>query len=132
MKDFCGKCSGKAKFDAGQSRPPQNPLLGEEGKREARGGAPASAASRTVAMATSRLQVECYAGYRADERPLRFRFAAAPEKTLEVQEVLDQWYSVGYRSFRVRANDHNLYVLHHDEQEDIWTLDSFQRNEFLP
>ena len=83
-------------------------------------------------MPASLLQVECYAGYRADERPVRFRFGAAPERTLEVQEVLDQWHGVGYRCFRVRADDHNLYVLRHHEGEDIWTLDSFRQSEFLP
>jgi hypothetical protein len=82
-------------------------------------------------MPASLLQVECYAGYRADERPVRFRFTAAPEKTFEVNEVLDQWHGVGYRCFRVRADDHNLYVLRHHETEDIWTLDSFRRSESL-
>ena len=85
-----------------------------------------------VAMPSSLLQVECYAGYRADERPERFRFVAAPEKTFEVKEVLDQWYGVGYRCFRVRADDQNLYVLRHHEGDDIWTLDSFRRSESLP
>jgi len=79
-------------------------------------------------MPVSLLQVECYAGYRADERPLRFRFAAAPERTYEVVEVLDQWHGVGYRCFRVRADDGNLYILRHHDAEDIWTLDSFRRD----
>ena len=85
-----------------------------------------------LAMPSSLLQVECCAGYRADERPVRFRFVAAPEKTLEVKEVLDQWQGVGYRCFRVRTDDHNLYVLRHHEGEDIWMLDSFRRSEPLP
>jgi len=74
------------------------------------------------------LKVECYAGYRADERPVRFTF---PEKTgalaYEVMEVLDQWYGVGYRCFKVRANDGNTYILRHDENRDCWSLDSFRR-----
>jgi len=80
-------------------------------------------------MPASLLEVECYAGYRGDERPLRFRFAVAPERIYEVAEVLDQWYGVGYRCFRVRADDHNLYVLRHNGAEDTWTLDSFRRDE---
>ena len=83
-------------------------------------------------MSASLLQVECYAGYRADERPLRFRFVAPPEKTFEVTEVLDQWQGIGYRCFRVRADDRNLYVLRHHEGDDTWTLDSFRQNEAIP
>ncbi len=72
------------------------------------------------------LKVECYAGYRADERPLRFTVGTGGQ-TREVKEVLDQWYGVGYRCFRVHADDDNVYILHHDEVDDVWTLDSFRR-----
>ena len=83
-------------------------------------------------MSSSLLQVECYAGYRADERPVRFCFAATPEKTFIVKEILDQWHGLGYRCFRVRADDQNLYVLRHREYDDSWTLDSFRRSESHP
>ncbi len=73
------------------------------------------------------LKVECYAGYRADERPLRFTLGAVTNRTYEVKEVIDQWYGLGYRCFKVRADDNNLYILRHDEAEDVWTLDSFRR-----
>ena len=72
------------------------------------------------------LHVECYAGYKADERPLRFRALAAGSPSHEVIEVLDQWYGVGYRSFKVRADDGNLYIVRHDESTDTWTLDAFR------
>lgn len=72
------------------------------------------------------LKVECYAGYRADERPLRFTVGTGGQ-TREVKKVLDQWYGAGYRCFRVRADDDNVYILHHDEADDVWTLDSFRR-----
>lgn len=75
---------------------------------------------------TLRLKVECYAGYRADERPLRFRAVAAGASAREVVEILDRWYGVGYRCFKVRADDGNLYVLRHLEGEDVWELDSFR------
>jgi len=71
------------------------------------------------------LHVECYAGYKADERPLRFRPQAKESRTFEVVEILDQWYGVGYRCFRVRADDGKVYVLRHNEREDEWVLDSF-------
>jgi hypothetical protein len=74
------------------------------------------------------LQVECYAGYKADERPLRFTPQVREARTYEVREVLDQWYGLGYRCFKVRADDDNTYVLRHNEAEDIWVLDSFRRS----
>jgi hypothetical protein len=80
-----------------------------------------------VAATSLRLKVECYAGYRADERPLRFTPQAAGGRTYEVKEILDQWYGTGYRCFKVRADDNNLYILRHSEEDDIWTLDSFRR-----
>jgi hypothetical protein len=72
------------------------------------------------------LKVECYAGYRADERPLRFTPQTAAGRTYQVKEVLDQWYGVGYRCFKVRADDGAVYILKHTETEDIWTLESFR------
>ncbi len=74
------------------------------------------------------LQVECYAGYKADERPLRFRASAPNARTFEVKEVLDQWYGPGYQCFKVLADDGNLYILRHNQDEDVWTLDSFRRS----
>lgn len=73
------------------------------------------------------LHVECYAGYKADERPLRFRSQAKDSRTFEVAEILDQWHGVGYHCFRVRADDGNIYILRHNENEDEWVLDSFRR-----
>ena len=73
------------------------------------------------------LLVECYAGYKADERPLRFRAREKDSRTFEVEDILDQWYGVGYRCFKLRADDGNIYILRHKEKEDQWVLDSFQR-----
>ncbi len=41
-----------------------------------------------------RVEVECYAGYRADERPVRLKLG---EQTLNIEEVEDRWYSPGKR-----------------------------------
>ena len=70
------------------------------------------------------IHVECYAGYKADQRPLRF---AMGDQILEVREVEDQWYSPTSRHFRVRASDGNIYILRHDEEQDLWSLDAFRR-----
>jgi hypothetical protein len=68
------------------------------------------------------VQVECYAGYKADERPVRFRLG---DRTLDVQSVVDQWHSPSEVYFRVIAGDGNTYILCHDEGQDIWTLQVF-------
>jgi hypothetical protein len=74
------------------------------------------------------LKVDCYSGYKADERPLRFRFVEKPSgRVFEVEEVLDQWYGIGYHCFKVLADDGNFYILRHRQAEDNWVLDSFQR-----
>jgi hypothetical protein len=71
----------------------------------------------------SEIKVECYAGYKSDQRPLRFTMG---EQTLEVSEVEDQWYSPSSMHFRVCASDGNIYILRHDEGQDRWSLDAFR------
>jgi hypothetical protein len=74
------------------------------------------------------LKVECYAGYKADQRPLRFRLEPAAAPTFEVRKVLDQWYGPDYECFKVRADDGNIYILRHSASDDLWTLDAFRRD----
>jgi len=69
------------------------------------------------------LRVECHAGYRADERPLRFTLSG---NVYDVEDVEDRWYSPGASFFRVRAGDGNRYVLRHDEVQDTWSLEAFR------
>lgn len=71
----------------------------------------------------SEIRVQCYAGYRADERPQRFTLGG---RELVVSEVDGQWYTPLAMYFRVRADDGNFYVLRHDEVQDSWTLDAFR------
>ena len=71
----------------------------------------------------SEIRVECYAGYRASERPLRFVLRG---QEFQVQELDGRWYSPDASYFRVLADDGNYYVLRHDEGQDFWTLDGFR------
>src|SRR5579863_4889342 len=77
--------------------------------------------SREAAMGDMR--VECYAGYRADERPTRFTLRG---HTFEIIEVEDRWYSPGAIYFRVRTEDGDYFVLRHDEPQDVWSVDAFR------
>ena len=70
------------------------------------------------------LRVQCYAGRKADERPVRFQLG---EREYVVEEVIDQWYGPDEIFFKVRADDENLYILRHDQSEDGWRLESFRR-----
>ena len=71
----------------------------------------------------SEMRVECYSGYRADQRPIRFTLRG---HVFEIVEVQDQWYSPGAVYFRVRAEDGDYFVLRHDEAQDVWSLDAFR------
>jgi uncharacterized protein (UPF0128 family) len=57
-----------------------------------------------------RVQVECYAGRKADERPVRFRLDG---HEYMVEDVLDQWYGPECLFFKVRADDGKVYILQH-------------------
>ena len=72
------------------------------------------------------LRVECYSGFKVDERPLRFQLNGS---VYFVEELLDQWYGPDDIYFKVRADDGNLYILRHrtsPEQEE-WNLESFRQ-----
>jgi hypothetical protein len=75
-------------------------------------------------LGMSKIQVHCYSGHRADERPSRFTIG---DREYNVQEVDDQWYSPDAMYFRVRADDGNYYVLRHDGVQDCWTLEGYRR-----
>ncbi len=71
----------------------------------------------------SQIRVECYSGFRADQRPERFTLRG---RRFEIEQVEDQWYSPGAIYFRVLAEDGNYYLLRHDEGQDFWTVDGFR------
>jgi hypothetical protein len=49
---------------------------------------------------TLAVHVECYAGYRGEETPVRFRLG---DRLVEVSEVIDRWLALDHRYFTVRA-----------------------------
>ena len=69
------------------------------------------------------MEVESYAGYRADERPLRLKLDG---RILEIIEVEDRWYSPGETYFRVRVADGDRYVLRHVDAQDVWSLEGYR------
>jgi hypothetical protein len=72
------------------------------------------------------LQVECYAGAKADETPRRFYWEGDWH---EIVEVVDRWHQVVSLPewpradyFKVRAADGHDYLLKHDLESDEWFL----------
>jgi hypothetical protein len=63
--------------------------------------------------------VECYAGYRGEETPIRFRCG---DRVIEIDEVLVRWFAPDHRHFKVRTADRGgLYPpARHDSGE--WEL----------
>lgn len=77
-------------------------------------------------MQLTPIQVQCYAGYKADESPRRFRWENG---WIEVREIRDRWYQ-GQRDpewpvadyFKVVGDDGHEYLLRHDRESDEWCL----------
>lgn len=72
------------------------------------------------------IQVQCHAGFKADETPRRL---CVQERWLEVTEVSDRWYEQGTDPewpaadyFKVRAGDGHAYLIKHDLEDDAWYL----------
>ena len=69
------------------------------------------------------ITVECYSGYKLNEKPTAFNLMGHPYK---VKEIIDTWRSEAASFFKVKANDDNIYLLKYDERQDKWDLVFFQ------
>ena len=68
---------------------------------------------------SAQLKVECYAGYKANQRPVAFFLG---KRRLQVQKIIDQWYGPDHAYFKVLAEDENTYILRYSEKDDRWDL----------
>ena len=68
------------------------------------------------------IKVECYAGYREEETPLKFSIG---ERSLDVVEILDRWLSPKHRYFKLRANDGGIYILRHSNEISHWEISMY-------
>ncbi len=77
-------------------------------------------------MELMKLNVECYSGRKADERPVRFRLEG---REYFVKAVLDQWYEPESIFYKVRADDGNFYILRQrtSTPDRAWDLVSFRQ-----
>ena len=74
-------------------------------------------------MAEKIVRVECYAGYKGDERPLKLQIG---NDMVDVTDVEDRWYSPGATYFRVLLANGERYVVRRDDAQDVWTLEAFR------
>ena len=65
------------------------------------------------------IKVECHAGYRGEEYPLRFYLG---ERLIEATEILDRWLDPEYRYFKLRGDDGGIYILCHSVANDTWNM----------
>lgn len=69
-----------------------------------------------------KIKVECYSGYKGNERPVRFLLG---DRCIQIEKVVDQWYGEHGSYFRVLGNDENLYILKGPMEDESWELVSF-------
>ena len=73
-----------------------------------------------------KLEVDCYSGWKADQRPTGFRRGG---RAYVVDAVLDQWYEPESTCYKVRTDDGNLYILRRRNGTPAgeWELVSFRQ-----
>ena len=69
------------------------------------------------------MRVECYSGYKGDERPVKLQLG---DQMVEIAEIEDRWYSPGATYFRVLLDNGERYVLRREDAQDVWTLQAFR------
>ena len=66
-----------------------------------------------------RIQVECYSGYKANERPTLFLLRS---ERIGVVDIIDRWYGADHDFFKVLADDGRVYLLKWQRFTDEWFL----------
>lgn len=65
------------------------------------------------------IEVECYSGYRAEERPVRLRIDG---RGVDVRLVLRQWREPDGDGFEVECDDGLRYLLRRDRTSGMWRV----------
>lgn len=82
--------------------------------------------NRQAGMNYERIQVECYSGYKANERPTAFTYQG---RRWEIQEIIDRWYegdndasrpSINY--FKVKTTGGQIFILRYLSLFDAWSI----------
>lgn len=72
------------------------------------------------------IRVDCYSGYKANERPVAFAYQ---DRRWEVSEILDRWYEGGLNPgqpeinyFKVRTLEGQVFILRYSSLLDSWSI----------
>jgi len=71
-----------------------------------------------------KIAVKSYVGYKGVERPCSFTIG---DSELNVEAVIDQWFSKNFTCFMVGADDGNIYILKCNGKNKKWDLEFFQK-----
>ena len=71
---------------------------------------------------STKIKVECYAGYRGEQTPVRFYLGV---RCIKVEEVLDRWLDPKFRYFKLRGDDGGVYILRHTTVDGYWEMTLF-------
>ena len=65
----------------------------------------------------TKIDVEAYSGYKANERPVSF---VQDDRRIAIREVMDRWYGQDHDYFKVIAEDGCTYLLKWHRPSDHW------------
>ena len=72
------------------------------------------------------IQVECYSGYRANERPLSFTWRGTKRR---VEKIVDRWYEGGQNTkepslnyFKILTGGGEEFILRYNSLFDVWAV----------
>lgn len=76
-------------------------------------------------MKYEQIQVECYSGYKANERPTAFIYQGCH---LEISEIVDRRYEGGVKPddpvinyFKIKTDDGSIFLLRYVASSDSWS-----------
>jgi len=77
-------------------------------------------------MNYEQVQVECYSGYKVNERTIAFTYQGY---RLEISEIVDRWYEGGLDAsrpridyFKVRTLEGQVFLLRYLTLFDVWSV----------
>ncbi len=77
-------------------------------------------------MDFEQITVECYSGYKVNERPVTFIYR---DRRWRITEIIDRWYEGGTEPgrpaldyFKVRTEEGEIFLLRYNSLFDAWSV----------
>lgn len=75
------------------------------------------------------IDVECYCGYKKDEKPISFYFQ---DQHWKIKEIIDRWYDGGinpkrqiFNYFKVMTENEKIFILRYNPDLRNWAVQVF-------